>query len=794
MSNSLEAKICVLGAQGVGKTSLLHRYVKGTFNPPSVASTVGASFFTKRVLDVDSGTTVRLQLWDTAGQERFRAISRLYYRGASAVLLVYSIIDEQSFEEMGQWLTEMKENLGDDVILHCVGTKGDVVAQDPSLRRIPFERCIAYIAENLYPEQTTTPSITAGNASGVQSLDGNSKRSSGFWGQDIGWDCCHEVSASTGEGIEEMFRVIGRKIVEQNQKKLDQEHETATPGSHGVLGEYFDGPASDGRGSFRIKSERKERCLSVQELESSLIQGRSAIKVQYGQIEDRLRDSSADSDQVAGDALKDISTHLNADVVTNLKALLDRNITVDFFALQDVADSSHDRVVLALMQLQQRMISLGPIADVAPPTSNPSDTIAAITTSPQNASQLGEMLSKSLNFAGSDNTQEISSGLFIPPSKSLSASSVVLASSEVSPERTHGTGHKPRASTSSSIRPPSSLYAASLRPGSSLSARTSAEVASTARREANQYKPLATTTTKPGLFGIGRRTKVEPIVSPPENPLVDEYLADATERESRRLSITGSISTFATSIYQPDHPAYNAWEAYRAPSPTSSHFSHDSQKSRKESPTSSHRASPSVTSMDSMRRLPTITREILASNRSLVSIDPTDLLPSEMNNFAGFCKGAWRQQIGDRKSAMEERIRPGGMYNAAKYWQCKQCKFEGRLVPIDKKKSGYDIRVFKLVQGIQFRWEFMFKSHIKLSESANGDPTKATFACIFCCSEGVSTPHFKGITEFMQHLVVHRDPLPAGEVLYRMNCLVGRTASIDEDFDINIASREAGLM
>lgn len=224
-----------------------------------MASTVGASFFTKRVLDVDSGTTVRLQLWDTAGQERFRAISRLYYRGASAILLVYSITDEKSFEEMGQWLKEMKQNLKDDVVLHVVGTKSDLLAQDPSLRKIPFERCIAYVAENLYPEQITTPPITAGNSSGVQSLEGNSKRSSGFWGQDIGWDCCHEISASTGEGIEEMFRVIGRKIVEQNQKKLDLDQEMATPGSQRGLGDYFDGPASDGKSSFRVGIGDKRR-------------------------------------------------------------------------------------------------------------------------------------------------------------------------------------------------------------------------------------------------------------------------------------------------------------------------------------------------------------------------------------------------------------------------------------------------------------------------------------------------------------------------------------------------------
>lgn len=65
MSSSLEAKIVVLGAQNVGKTSLVMRYCKGSFNPAQTTSTVGASFLTKRVVDNDSDTVVRLQIWDT---------------------------------------------------------------------------------------------------------------------------------------------------------------------------------------------------------------------------------------------------------------------------------------------------------------------------------------------------------------------------------------------------------------------------------------------------------------------------------------------------------------------------------------------------------------------------------------------------------------------------------------------------------------------------------------------------------------------------------------------------------
>ena len=246
----------------MGKTSLLHRYVKGTFNPPTTTSTIGASFLTKKVLDVDSGTTVRLQLWDTAGQERFRSITKLYYRGASAVVLVYSIVDEQSFTEMGRWLVEMKAHSGNDVVLHVVGTKADLVAQDPTLRKVAFERCIAFVAENLYPEQASTPPTTAhGPNGGLQSMGGSSKRSSGFWGQDIGWDCCHEISSSSGEGIEEVFRVITRKLVEQNNRKSeveDAQKAGKAPKDFHQSG-YFDGPKRDAQGSFRIGVGDKRR-------------------------------------------------------------------------------------------------------------------------------------------------------------------------------------------------------------------------------------------------------------------------------------------------------------------------------------------------------------------------------------------------------------------------------------------------------------------------------------------------------------------------------------------------------
>lgn len=197
--------------------------------------------------------------------------------GANAGVLCYDITDPQSFEEMGRWLKELKQNLGDDIILHIVGTKSDIVAQDPTKRKVPFERCIAYVAENLYPAQNaqlqngqaqttgwgSAPSAFSSGSGGMASPQSN--RSSGFWGQEIGWDCCHEISAKDGEGVDEVFRVLTRKLVEQQQRRFEEEQRQMalagmTPGmnGNGNSNGYFDYPG-DGTGSFRVGMGDKRR-------------------------------------------------------------------------------------------------------------------------------------------------------------------------------------------------------------------------------------------------------------------------------------------------------------------------------------------------------------------------------------------------------------------------------------------------------------------------------------------------------------------------------------------------------
>lgn len=277
----------VIGAQGVGKTSLVNRFIDPNASL-HVQSTIGASFLTKKIHDPDTNTTVRLQVWDTAGQERFRSLSRLYYRNANAGIICYDVTNERSWEEMKEWLDEMRQNCefsfneakpGHGMILHIVGTKIDLVADDPSKREVAFERTIAYVAEhlagvNLAASQSSTPPLTmkvSNSNTAVVMHSPDSKYSSGFWTQDLGWDSCHEVSAEDNDGIEEVFRVISKKLIEQRNKR-DAYEQAQTPWTGPDSGDYFLQRSAHGGsvGSFRLGHGHRKSWLGLPNVTAGL--------------------------------------------------------------------------------------------------------------------------------------------------------------------------------------------------------------------------------------------------------------------------------------------------------------------------------------------------------------------------------------------------------------------------------------------------------------------------------------------------------------------------------------------
>ena len=75
---SLQKKVVILGDSGVGKTSILYRYIFDKFDNQNLP-TLGASFKSKVIPIPADNDQIKLNLWDTAGQEKFKSLTRMYY-------------------------------------------------------------------------------------------------------------------------------------------------------------------------------------------------------------------------------------------------------------------------------------------------------------------------------------------------------------------------------------------------------------------------------------------------------------------------------------------------------------------------------------------------------------------------------------------------------------------------------------------------------------------------------------------------------------------------------------------
>lgn len=120
-------KVLVVGNGGVGKSSLIQRYCKGTYTD-GYKKTIGVDFLEKS-LEID-GQEVKMMLWDTAGQEEFDSITKSYYRGANCCVLAFSITDRNSFEAVERWKSKVVDQCGGSVCMVIVQNKMDLLDSD----------------------------------------------------------------------------------------------------------------------------------------------------------------------------------------------------------------------------------------------------------------------------------------------------------------------------------------------------------------------------------------------------------------------------------------------------------------------------------------------------------------------------------------------------------------------------------------------------------------------------------------------------------------------------------------
>ena len=125
--NELTVKAVLLGESGVGKTSIISRFIDNSFEK-NKKSTTGADYTGKTMyFDEYGGKKIKFEIWDTAGQEIYRSLTKIFYKDAKIAVLVYDITKRETFEELKKyWYNQIKESATPDIIIAISANKCDL--------------------------------------------------------------------------------------------------------------------------------------------------------------------------------------------------------------------------------------------------------------------------------------------------------------------------------------------------------------------------------------------------------------------------------------------------------------------------------------------------------------------------------------------------------------------------------------------------------------------------------------------------------------------------------------------
>jgi len=179
-----QLKLLIIGESGVGKTSILQRFIDSTFQK-SLTTTIGIDFRSKKIRV--GGEEVELQIWDTAGQERFFSITKSYYRGSDGIFLTFDISSEDSFSNTEKWVAAVQSKIEEKVPIFLLGNKKDLVdtAKIDELGTIQKMKDLSRRLSKDIPKE-----------------------------QEVKW---YVTSAQSGENIEEIFEDMAKVILEKKR-------------------------------------------------------------------------------------------------------------------------------------------------------------------------------------------------------------------------------------------------------------------------------------------------------------------------------------------------------------------------------------------------------------------------------------------------------------------------------------------------------------------------------------------------------------------------------------------------
>ena len=203
--NEKVCKLVLIGESGVGKTCITNRFINDKFEDNQKST--GTAIFAAKTISFEKfeGKSIKFQIWDTAGQERYRALNRMFYKDAGAVILVYDVTNKESFEEIKEyWYNQIQE----------------FAPKDISKKIFYFNFILLFLVLGL-----------AGNKSDLYDKMEVKEEEAKDLSQEIG-AIFRLTSALASSGIDELFKSIGYKLLDPNFK--DDENHIESPGKDGT--------------------------------------------------------------------------------------------------------------------------------------------------------------------------------------------------------------------------------------------------------------------------------------------------------------------------------------------------------------------------------------------------------------------------------------------------------------------------------------------------------------------------------------------------------------------------------
>lgn len=176
---SQEFKYIFVGECGVGKSSIVQKYIDPESDPQGLPATLDVQQFNAE--ETVGSDTYPISLWDTTGEEKFRSVTSAFYKGAQGAFAVFDVTDRDSFECADKWLNEALRYCGSDVITYIIGNKIDcaddrVVSREEGealCKKVKNSNETTYMETTIFDVETINKAINSMTERVVRSINGD---------------------------------------------------------------------------------------------------------------------------------------------------------------------------------------------------------------------------------------------------------------------------------------------------------------------------------------------------------------------------------------------------------------------------------------------------------------------------------------------------------------------------------------------------------------------------------------------------------------------------------------------